>query len=70
MSNIFESNSAKLGELHSAVKIAYEKCQEGARRRIFDLYTHKHMIEMRSGSIDNCMPQLNPDAYDNQQRAP
>src|SRR6266550_8139365 len=34
MSNVFEPTSAKLRELHSAVKIAYKKCQEGARRRI------------------------------------
>ena len=45
MSNVFESNSAKLRELHSAVKIAYKKGQEGARQRIFDLYPRRHMIE-------------------------
>jgi hypothetical protein len=46
MSNVFESNSAKLQELHLAVKIANKKCQEGARRRIFDLYLRRHMIEV------------------------
>src|SRR5712692_10571315 len=35
MSNVFESNSAKLRELHSAVKIGYKKCQEGARAAHF-----------------------------------
>ena len=48
MSNVAESNSAKLWELHSAIKIAYKKCQEGARRRIFDLYPCRHMIEVHA----------------------
>jgi hypothetical protein len=42
----------------------------GARRRIFELYLRRHMIEVPGGHIDNCMPQLSPDAYDDQQRAP
>jgi hypothetical protein len=46
MANVFESNSAKPRELHSAVKIAYKKCQEGARGRIFDLYLRRHIIEV------------------------
>ena len=48
MSNVFEPTSAKLRELHSAVKIAYKKCQEGARRRIFGLYLHRHIIEVHA----------------------
>jgi hypothetical protein len=45
MSNVFASNSATLRELHSAVKIAYKKCQDGAPQRIFNLYPRRHMIE-------------------------
>jgi hypothetical protein len=45
MSNVIESNSAKLRELHSAVKIAYKKYQEGARQHIFDLNPRRHMVE-------------------------
>src|SRR6266478_4505141 len=51
MSNVFESNSANLRELHSAVKIPYRKCQEGARRRIFDLYPRRHIIEVHSAAL-------------------